>query len=43
MMILRGGGGGGGTIFPNYDGGGGATIFVPEKEKEMKICRWTLL
>ena len=22
---------------------GGTTIFFPEKEKEMKICSWTLL
>ena len=53
MMILRGGGtlfpyydlGGAVENFQRklHRAWGGATIFFPEKEKEMKICRWTLL
>ena len=26
-----------------HSGGGGGNHFFPEKEKEMKICSWTLL
>ena len=55
MMILRGGGGvtlfpyydlgGGCGKFPTkiMSSIGGANLFVPEKEKEMKTCCWTLL
>jgi len=54
-VLREGGGGGGVFSFFPYCGWGGwgetdiehreerATIFFPDKEKEMKICCWTLL